>query len=286
MAPFSVSQTGTTITFSPKVESEQSGLVVISHGLGDSAEGFRDVAQMVATQMPHLKIVLPTAPTQPVTMNAGMAMPSWYDITGLDERSNENCKGIAASKQTLMDILDKEHSEKELPYKRMVLMGFSQGAALSLYTGMQLSGEKKLGGIVIMSGYLPAKSQFSITEGLADTPILHCHGEADPMVQIGVARKSQSVLKNEMGAENYELKTYPGLVHSVSMDELQDVQNFLQEVLPPDDSCKVTLKDPGEMSVKELRAAIRSAGIGAKAVGLMEKPEFVNLLTDHRNGKL
>ena len=132
--------------------------------------------------MPHVKFILPTAPTQPVTMNMGMPMPSWYDITGLDERSNENCAGIAQSQSTIRDILSTEHSATGLPYHRMVLAGFSQGGALSLFTGMQLEKEKKLAGIVVMSGYLPAAAQFDITEGLEDTPILHCHGEADVSV--------------------------------------------------------------------------------------------------------
>jgi hypothetical protein len=35
-----------TITVSPKNEAAQSGLVVICHGLGDSAEGFSDVAEV------------------------------------------------------------------------------------------------------------------------------------------------------------------------------------------------------------------------------------------------
>jgi hypothetical protein len=35
-----------TITVSPKNEASQSGLVVICHGLGDSAEGFADVAEV------------------------------------------------------------------------------------------------------------------------------------------------------------------------------------------------------------------------------------------------
>jgi lysophospholipase-2 len=283
MPPYSVTRSGTTITVSPKIESDQTGLVVIMHGLGDSAEGFADVAEQIASQMPHLKIILPTAPTQPVTMNMGMPMPSWYDLTGLDERSNERCKGIAESRQTVVDILDAEHQSTKLPYDRMMLMGFSQGGAMSLFTGMQLPKEKKLGGIVVMSGYLPARAQFALTPGLEETPILHCHGEADPMVQIGMARRSHEVVKNELGASQYELKTYAGLVHTVSMDELQDVQNFIQKILPAPD---VPMKDPSEMSVKELRAAIRRAGIGQKAVGLMEKPEFVKLLKDHRDGKL
>jgi hypothetical protein len=33
--------------------------------------------------LPHLKVILPTAPTQPVTMNMGHPMPAWYDLVGM-----------------------------------------------------------------------------------------------------------------------------------------------------------------------------------------------------------
>mmetsp|Transcript_3485 Transcript_3485/g.9924 ORF Transcript_3485/g.9924 Transcript_3485/m.9924 type:complete len:333 (+) Transcript_3485:58-1056(+) len=274
-----------TITVGPANEADQSALVVICHGLGDSSEGFADVAEHLAKSLPYAKFILPTAPTQPVTMNMGMPMPSWYDIVGLDERSNEHCRGIDASVETVRSILRTEHESTGLPYGRMVLAGFSQGGALSLFTGMQLpDAENKLAGIVVMSGYLPAAKQFKITEGLESTPILHCHGEADPMVQFGMAKKSRQHVVEEGGAKDYTIKGYAGLPHSVSPEEIADVMEFLARVLPPDDSCKITLKDPASMSVKELRAAIRKAGLGSRAVGLMEKGEFVQLLKEHREG--
>mmetsp|Transcript_8273 Transcript_8273/g.10838 ORF Transcript_8273/g.10838 Transcript_8273/m.10838 type:complete len:344 (-) Transcript_8273:33-1064(-) len=273
------------ITVSPKNEAEQSALVVISHGLGDTAEGFADVAEMLAKEMPYCKFVLPTAPTQPVTMNMGMSMPSWYDIVGLDERSNESCKGIEESRQKLVDILEKEHETTGLPYNRMILAGFSQGAALSLYTGMQMkSADQKLAALVIMSGYLPAASKFTITPGLEPTPILHCHGSQDMMVNPIMAQKSKAAVLAK-GALEYTHKTYP-IAHTVSEDELADVAAFLKEKLPHDESCRVQLKEPSQMSVKELRAAIRKAGISSKSVGFMEKSEFVKLVADHRSGKL
>lgn len=107
-----------TITVSPRDEAAQSALVVLCHGLGDTAEGFADVAEQFATGMPHLKVVLPTAPTQRVTMNMGMTMPSWYDIVGLDERSNESCPGIEESQARVASILRAEHEATGLPYSR------------------------------------------------------------------------------------------------------------------------------------------------------------------------
>mmetsp|Transcript_13449 Transcript_13449/g.28428 ORF Transcript_13449/g.28428 Transcript_13449/m.28428 type:complete len:310 (+) Transcript_13449:32-961(+) len=275
------------ISITPKNEVDQSCTIVIIHGLGDSAEGFEDVAEHIASKIPYAKFILPTAPMRKVTMNMGMFMPSWYDIVGLDKRSNEFCEGIEESQEKILNILKAEH-ERGIPYKRMVLAGFSQGGALSLYTGMQLpaevAAESRLAGIVVMSGYLPHASGFNITPGLEDTPIFHCHGTVDPMVRLPAAKDSQEHVK-EKGATNYQLKTYSGLAHSVSPEEISDVITFLLTHLPPSDECKVKVKDPSEMSIKELKAAITKAGLGKNAVGLMEKSEFVELLTKHRVGE-
>lgn len=42
--------------------------------------------------------------------------------------------------------------------------------------------EQRLAGILVLSGYLPGASQFTITKGLESTPVLHCHGSSDPVV--------------------------------------------------------------------------------------------------------
>lgn len=234
---------------------------------------------MLAGQMPYAKFILPTAPNQPVTMNMGMSMPSWYDIVGLDERANENCKGLPESRATVEGILKTEHENTGLPYSRMVLAGFSQGGALSLFTGLQL--EQSLAGVVVLSGYLPAASQFKPKQ--LSTPVYHGHGTMDPMVNYALAEKTKEAV-TALGVSDYTLESFP-IPHSVSPPELQKVLAFLTKVLPPDDSFKIQLKDPKEMSVKELKAAIRKAGLGSKAVGLMEKGEFIKLLQDHRDGK-
>jgi lysophospholipase-2 len=269
-----------TITVSPRNEASQTALMVICHGLGDSAEGFSDVAEQLASQMPYFKFILPTAPTQPVTMNMGMPMPSWYDITGLDERSNENCKGIEDSRARIEGILEKEHAATGLPYSRMVLAGFSQGGALSLFTGLQL--EQALAGVVVLSGYLPAAKKFQPKQ--FKVPIWHGHGSMDPMVQFSMATKTKQRLL-EAGVESYTLETYP-IPHSVSPEEIRNMMQFVSKIVPADDSCKITLKEPKEMSVKELKATIKKSGLGSKAVGFMEKSEFIKLIEDHRAGKL
>lgn len=46
---------------------------------------------------------------------------------------------------------------------------------------------------------------------------------------------------------------------------------------------KVSLKNPSEMTIKELKAAIIYAGLASKATGMIEKQEFISLLNQHLN---
>jgi len=54
--------------------------VIFAHGLGDTAAGWSPLAQSLRSKYKHIKWVLPTAPTQPVSINMGMKMNSWFDI--------------------------------------------------------------------------------------------------------------------------------------------------------------------------------------------------------------
>jgi len=264
-----------TITIHP--QSTVDSLVILTHGLGDSAEGFADVAQMFSAKLPTTKFVLPTAPNQPVTLNGGMRMPSWYDITGLSDRANEKCEGIEESSKIIQDIMDANNAEG-IPYNKMLLAGFSQGGALSLFTGLQLPKEKKLSGIFVMSGYLAGAKAFKLTPGLESTPVLHCHGKIDPMVQFSWAEQTRDAVVG-MGVSNYVLKEYPTMEHSVCPDELEVGLRFIASSF---EGASLADKPVDEMSIKELKMAISHAGLGDKAVGLLEKQDFVNLLKEKR----
>lgn len=297
-----------TIVIAPDDHSSHSASVILCHGLGDTAEGWAEPAQYLANQLGlgHVKFILPTAPTQPVTLNMGMAMPSWYDIIGLDSRSNEVCNGLDESMDRILGLLEEEVGQdtndetckSSVDYSRIVLAGFSQGGALALYTGMTQHRKQSqvglgLAGIVVMSGYLPRSKQFAVAPGSESTPILHCHGKEDSVVPVQATELSRarvsSLLEEMDGKDTYEVKTYPGLDHSVSMDELNDVAAFLRRVIPPISDANIStervgnLVDPARMNVRQLRDAIRLAGLEEQAKGMFEKSELINLLSKHLN---
>ena len=59
-----------------------SGVVIWLHGLGASGDDFAPVVPLM--ERPDLQFVLPHAPVRPVTINGGVAMRAWYDITRME----------------------------------------------------------------------------------------------------------------------------------------------------------------------------------------------------------
>jgi lysophospholipase-2 len=260
-------------------DGKHSATCFVLHGLGDSSDGWIDVAERWAREMPWVKFIVPSAATRPITMNGGYRMPGWYDIIGLDDRSGESCEGIDESIAEIRGFMSEENA-LGIPHSRMMLSGFSQGGALSLFCGLQLPVEEKLAGIMIMSGYCPGYSKFKLTPGLEDVPLFHGHGTADPVVLHAWAVKTKNYVEGQ-GFRNYVLKNYSGMAHSVCPEEVADASAFIRRVLPDDPAFVVKAKDPSEMSVKELKKAIQKAGLSSQCTGFTEKHEFVSALKAH-----
>eukprot|EP00127_Corallochytrium_limacisporum_P007206 Clim_evm79s243 gene=Clim_evmTU79s243 len=159
----------------------------------------------------------------------GMKMTSWYDIKSLDNRAEEDFEGIEGSSKRIRDMIEQEIANG-IPPEKIVLGGFSQGGAMTLYTGLQL--DKKLAGYVALSCYLPLRKH--VTENLGkfakEVPVFQCHGDADMVVQHSYGHKSYEYMKNELGL-NVTFKSYRGLPHALHPQELVDIKNFLNRVL-------------------------------------------------------
>lgn len=263
-----------------------SATVILMHGLGDSADGMVDLATHWRSQNPHIKFVMPTAPTRPVTLNMGHSMPAWYNINGLDEdRAKDPCEGLEESAAFVHSLIADEQAEG-LARSRILLAGFSQGGALALFAGLQQQAPHEgvhvqgppLGGLLLLSAYLPKSSAFRFHEDYRNVPVLHCHGEADPVVRLDWATKSREHVLSA-GLRAYTLRTFPGVAHSISMPMLSAGADFIAATLPQDDDAfLVAPRAPSAMSVKELKEAIAMHGLGQQAKGLFEKQDFVHVL--------
>ena len=220
---------------------EPDAAVIWMHGLGADANDFvplvpeLDLHSKSGGQL-AIRFVFPNAPTMPVTINGGMAMRSWYDILHLDIGGagsaglpREDERGLRAS-QTMVDALIDAEIARGIPASRILLAGFSQGAAMTLMTGLRHPA--RLGGLIALSGYLPLGAQLAAERHALnhDVPIFMAHGSHDPVIRIERAMQSRDHLI-QLGYQ-VDWHSYP-MQHSVCAEEVAAIGAFLRRVLDP-----------------------------------------------------
>lgn len=186
----------------------------------------------LAPMMPeHVKCICPTAPYQRVTLNFGMKCNSWFDLRSLDPNDAEDEEGIEAAKDKIHALIE-EQEKQGVPTDRIILGGFSQGGALSLYSAFTYP--KKLGGVIALSCWLPLHAKFpnAASEASKTTPVIQCHGDQDFVVPIQWGKDSEKIMSTFLDKEKYSFKVYKNLSHSSSPAVLHDVLAFIRENLP------------------------------------------------------
>lgn len=203
--------------------------VIWMHGLGADANDF--VPVIPELRLPadrRIRFVFPNAPVRPVTINNQMPMRAWYDIIALSNVSRDVDETGLRGSQAAIEALINRENERGVPTENIILAGFSQGCAMAYQTGLR--SQKKLGGLICLSGYLPMADKTVAEHNTAnlDMPVFIAHGTYDPVVDIRFAQQTREwLLANNYS--NTEWRTYP-MAHSVNLDEINDISAFLQKI--------------------------------------------------------
>jgi len=208
-------------------QSPASASVIWMHGLGADARDFYGIpAQLELPAEFNIRYVFPNAPLIPVTINMGMVMRAWYDITGLGDRGHDE-KRIRESTDGINELIEREIL-RGVPANRIVLAGFSQGGAMALFSGVHF--RETLAGVMCLSGYLllPDALKGEVTETSRSLSIFQAHGTSDGVVPLELGRDSRDGLR-EAGF-HVDWHEYP-MAHQVCDQELRDVSNWLVRVL-------------------------------------------------------
>ena len=202
--------------------------IIWLHGLGADGHDFAPlVPELGIVDALGVRVVLPHAPSLPVTINGGMVMPAWYDIRGYDFGQQQDAAGIQASARRLEALIGREKA-RGIPAERIILAGFSQGGAIVLHTGLRHA--DRLGGILALSTYLPLADTLADERSAAnsDIPIMQAHGMQDTVVPQALALASRDHLQ----ALGYQVEwhSYP-MPHAVCPDEVADIRAWLHGTL-------------------------------------------------------
>ena len=197
--------------------------IIWLHGLGASGDDFVPVLPHLlqalnTTQPPVLRAIYPHAPQQPVTINGGMVMPSWYDLLATSPRRQIDGQQLSDSVQRIHTLIDQQIAAG-IDSQRILLAGFSQGGAVAYETAF--SYPQPLAGLMALSTYIARPLQINAAN--QHLPVLIAHGDYDAVVspELG-AEASRWLAQSGINAESHR---YP-MAHEVCPQEIEDCGRF------------------------------------------------------------
>ncbi|WP_409275132.1 alpha/beta hydrolase [Pseudomonas sp. KCJK9111] len=197
--------------------------VIWLHGLGADRYDFLPVAEFMQQHLLTTRFVMPQAPTRPVTINGGYAMPSWYDIKAMTPARAIDEAELDASAEQVIALIKAEQA-KGISLSRIFLAGFSQGGAVVLHTAY-IKWQEALGGVLALSTYAPTFADaHTLSACQQRTPALCLHGVHDPVVIPSMGRTAFEYLNTWGVAARWH--EYP-MKHEVVVEELNDILQWL-----------------------------------------------------------
>lgn len=193
----------------PTSEGKPKSIVLFLHGLGSNGDDLIALAPYFANVLPDTVFVSPNAPEHCDMAPAGYE--GSYQWFSLQDRDPDTMLRLVKEASPKLEVfIDEILDYYQLPASKLVLVGFSQGTMMSLYTGLNY--KEQLAGIVGFSGALINEDH--ALQANKQTPVLLVHGEEDDVVPYDAMAMAQFRMK-EQGYINLETLSCPGLAHSI-----------------------------------------------------------------------
>ena len=186
-------------------------LLLMLHGWGANYQDLVPLAQML--DLPSFGYLFPNAPYPHFQVPGGRA---WYAL------ETDNYEGLVPSREMLFDWLMSLEKATEVPLKRTIMAGFSQGGAMTLDVGHNLP----FAALCSLSGYLHFQPQ--PLENSDFPPVLIVHGTQDPVVPLEAAQKARDELTKIGVSVQYQEFN---MGHEIQPPALKVLQQFITDII-------------------------------------------------------
>jgi predicted esterase len=188
--------------------------MIMIHGRGAAAEDILSLAD--ALNQPDFTYLAPQA-----------AAYSWYPQSFLAPLAS-NEPGISSGLAVIAALFERL-TDAGIGPERTILLGFSQGACLSLEFASRNA--RRYGGVVGLSGGLigPNGTKWDYPGSLQGTPIFLGCSERDMHIPKERVQVSAEILQQQGGTVSARL--YPHMGHTINDDELEAVRAMMASLL-------------------------------------------------------
>ena len=187
--------------------------MIMIHGRNAGPENILELARLVPH--PEYTYLAPSA-----------AGGTWYPLSFMAETAR-NEPGLSSGLEVIHQLV-RSIEGQGVPRRRIVLLGFSQGACLCSEFAVRHA--SRFGGVVALSGGLigPPGTVWNCPGTFEGTPVFLGCSDVDGHIPKGRVDESAAVF-SAMGALVTE-RIYPGMGHQVNEDELEFVRLLMEEV--------------------------------------------------------
>ncbi|MEQ9441799.1 MAG: alpha/beta fold hydrolase [Cyclobacteriaceae bacterium] len=201
------------VRYAGKPLNESSVAMIMIHGRGASAENILGLSREFATQ--DIAFVAPQATNH-----------SWYPYSFLAP-IKDNEPGISSALDVIGELLH-DISEQGIPPHKIILLGFSQGACLSLEYAARHP--QRYGGILALSGGVigPLGMERHDAGDMQQTPVFLGCSDVDAHIPLERVQESTRIFQS-LNAEVTE-RIYPGMGHTINQDEVEYIDELLLRV--------------------------------------------------------
>lgn len=199
-------------------------IVVFVHGYGADGADLLGLADVLGEQLPDTLFLAPDAPERCIGGGFGL---QWFAIPWLDGSSPALAEaGLDAAEADLNGFLDARLAETGLGPEALALVGFSQGAMMSLHVAPRRA--TAMAGVVAISGRLLRADRLA-SEAVARPPVLLVHGDQDPVVPFAdMASAGDALVAAGFDTFGHVMR---GTGHGIAPDGLGVTLQFLQQRL-------------------------------------------------------
>ena len=176
----------------PRASKHHTACVIWLHGLGDRGAGFEWLRHELGP-MRHVLVALPDAELMAVAAAGGGRKRAWLNLSKMPVTLDEPDfpDGLAAAVAKVHGWID-EQAAAGIPHERIILGGFSQGAAVAAWAAATCA--HKLAGVVLWSGYAPRavalEAALASGANASGCPFIAAHGDKDGKIPYDVGKSS------------------------------------------------------------------------------------------------